>query len=201
MDGLHQALVDTEGDARSRLTAAKHRINVLRRRALEAEAEAADRAEQLKAATHEAEAAGAAASQREAELVAVRNTAMDRLREMANTCASLEAKLTSFQHEAAAAGEEKDMRLAAAEAKLAELHKTQTEREAESAKASSGWESERAYMRTLVIRYMELESEHEALFPAIATFFRFTKEEVARIRTAQQKYADATSLWLSLIHI
>jgi hypothetical protein len=42
---------------------------------------------------------------------------------------------------------------------------------------------------------MELESEHEALFPAIATFFRLSREEVNRIRAAQQRHAEASSLW------
>lgn len=46
-----------------------------------------------------------------------------------------------------------------------------------------------------MIRYMELESEHEALFPAIATFFRLSREEVEKIRAAQQRHAEASSLW------
>ena len=56
-------------------------------------------------------------------------------------------------------------------------------------------EQDLAYMRTLVIRYMELESQHEALFPAIATCFKFTQDEVQRIQAAQQAYAEETSLW------
>jgi hypothetical protein len=65
----------------------------------------------------------------------------------------------------------------------------------ERARASSGWEEERAYMRALVVRYMELEWEHEALFPAMATFLKLSREEVGAIRSAQQRHAEASSLW------
>uniref|UniRef100_A0A7S3BSM7 GRIP domain-containing protein n=1 Tax=Haptolina ericina TaxID=156174 RepID=A0A7S3BSM7_9EUKA len=51
------------------------------------------------------------------------------------------------------------------------------------------------YMRTLVIRYMELESQHEALFPALATCFKLTESEVRRIQTAQQSYEAENSIW------
>ncbi|EOD40630.1 hypothetical protein EMIHUDRAFT_460338 [Emiliania huxleyi CCMP1516] len=46
-----------------------------------------------------------------------------------------------------------------------------------------------------MIRYMELESEHEALFPAIATVLHLTRDEVAKIRAAQEAHASATSVW------
>ncbi|KAL3929606.1 MAG: hypothetical protein SGPRY_001888 [Prymnesium sp.] len=35
----------------------------------------------------------------------------------------------------------------------------------------------------------------QALFPAIATFFKFTQDEVGRIQAAQQAYAEESSLW------
>ena len=52
-----------------------------------------------------------------------------------------------------------------------------------------------AYARTLVLRYMELEDQHEALFPAIATYFKFTQAEVARLRAAQRRHEQENSLW------
>ena len=56
-----------------------------------------------------------------------------------------------------------------AERAAVEARASQARREADAAVAqeSGGWREERAYVRTLMIRYMELESEHEALFPAI----------------------------------
>lgn len=44
-------------------------------------------------------------------------------------------------------------------------------------------------------RYIELEDQHEALFPAIATTFQLTVAEVERIQQAQQQHAHANSLW------
>ena len=39
---------------------------------------------------------------------------------------------------------------------------------------------ESAYARALVLRYMELENEHESLFPALASAFKLTREEARR---------------------
>ena len=84
---------------------------------------------------------------------------------------------------------------------------------------------ERAYLRALILRYLEMESQHEAclfrrphantpplaparrhrpacpehgpclrpgqaLFPAIATYFKFTEEEVARLARKQEEHAS-----------
>ena len=38
----------------------------------------------------------------------------------------------------------------------------------------------------LVLRYLELEDEHEALFPALASAFKLTQQEVQRIQHQQQ---------------
>ena len=35
----------------------------------------------------------------------------------------------------------------------------------------------------------------QALFPAIATLFKLTREEVSRIRAAQESHASASSIW------
>ena len=56
-------------------------------------------------------------------------------------------------------------------------------------------DEQQEYVRTLVIRYMELESEHAALFPALATCFKLTREEVARIQSAQHAHAQRSSLF------
>jgi len=52
-----------------------------------------------------------------------------------------------------------------------------------------------AYLRTLILRYMELEDQHEAIFPVIATFFGFTEQEVAKLAQAQQAHAQRNSVW------
>ena len=44
-------------------------------------------------------------------------------------------------------------------------------------------------------RYMELEDQHEAIFPVIATFFGFTEPEVARLARAQAAHAQRNSVW------
>ena len=51
------------------------------------------------------------------------------------------------------------------------------------------------YTRALMLRYLELEDQHEALFPALAAAFKLTQSEVQRITTAQQEHANSTSLW------
>ena len=52
-----------------------------------------------------------------------------------------------------------------------------------------------AYARALVLRYLELEDQHEELFPPLAAAFKLTQSEVQRIVSAQQAHASATSLW------
>ena len=54
---------------------------------------------------------------------------------------------------------------------------------------------EYAYARALMLRYLELEDQHEALFPALATALKLTQHEVGRIQAAQQRHASETSLW------
>ena len=51
------------------------------------------------------------------------------------------------------------------------------------------------YARALVLRYLELEDQHEALFPALASAFQFTQQEVTRIQLSQQRHARENSLW------
>ena len=51
------------------------------------------------------------------------------------------------------------------------------------------------YARALVLRYLELEDQHEALFPALAAAFKLTQQEVQRIQAGQQQHARETSLW------
>ena len=42
---------------------------------------------------------------------------------------------------------------------------------------------------------MELEGQHEALFPALASAFKLTRDEVGRIQAAQAAHSAATSIW------
>ena len=51
-----------------------------------------------------------------------------------------------------------------------------------------------AYLRALILRYLEMESQHEALFPAIATYFKFTEAEVNNLSRKQEEHAFETSL-------
>ena len=61
--------------------------------------------------------------------------------------------------------------------------------------AAARQQQEWQYARALTIRYMELEDQHEALFPALASAFKLTANEVQRIVAAQRRHADANSLW------
>ena len=51
-----------------------------------------------------------------------------------------------------------------------------------------------AYLRALILRYLEMESQHEALFPAIAMYFKFTEAEVDRLAKKQEEHAFETSV-------
>jgi hypothetical protein len=46
-----------------------------------------------------------------------------------------------------------------------------------------------------VLRFLELDSQREALFPAIAAAFRFTQQEVQRIQIAQEQHQQENTLW------
>mmetsp|Transcript_14105 Transcript_14105/g.45506 ORF Transcript_14105/g.45506 Transcript_14105/m.45506 type:complete len:304 (-) Transcript_14105:151-1062(-) len=184
-EALHVALCRTEAEAQRRIGQAEAAAESDLRRA---EAEAAEQAGRLAAAARREAESVAAAERLEAELRRVSERAAAALREAEQASARLEGRLKEAEAEAEASRAER----AAVEARA-----SQARREADAAVAqeSGGWREERAYVRTLMIRYMELESEHEALFPAIATVLHLTRDEVARIRAAQEAHASATSVW------
>jgi len=154
---LHVALCRTEAEAQRRIGQAEAAAESDLRRA---EAEAAEQAGRLAAAARREAESVAAAERLEAELRRVSERAAAALREAEQASARLEGRLKEAEAEAEASRAER----AAVEARA-----SQARREADAAVAqeSGGWREERAYVRTLMIRYMELESEHEALFPAI----------------------------------
>ena len=78
------------------------------------------------------------------------------------------------------------MKMSALEAsvKTADVDHGQRAREAE--KAAQRIAGEHQYARALVLRYLELEDQHEALFPALAAAFKLTQQEVQRMQAAQQ---------------
>ena len=77
------------------------------------------------------------------------------------------------------------------EAQRGESAQAATKASSEAAKT----QQEYTYARALVLRYLELEDQHEALFPALASAFKLTQQEVQRIQRAQQQHASETSLW------
>eukprot|EP00965_Chrysotila_dentata_P099494 3289405-Pleurochrysis_carterae.AAC.2 len=106
------------------------------------------------------------------------------------------AAALSSELEAEREGRRADARtLAHARAETVALERATREREEAAQRDASLSSKDNEYIRTLVMRYIEREADHAALFPPIAAYFKFTRDEVARIRDAQQAHADANSFW------
>jgi hypothetical protein len=86
-------------------------------------------------------------------------------------------------------------KMAALEASLAAADADHSKHARAKAAAEAKQQQDATYSRALVLRYLELEDQHEALFPALASAFKFTQQEVQRIQMAQQQHAHKTSLW------
>ena len=122
-----------------------------------------------------------------ARISRVQRQASARIKALCARGQALEEELAQLSEE----GEMTRSRMASLQQALAVL---QREQEA-GARHASETAAKEQYLRTLVIRYLELEEEHEALFPALATCLQLTPEEVSRIHLAQHMHSHRNSLW------
>jgi len=191
VEALSVALAKAQLDGRQKAEKHRRTLEALQARVDEAETETLDRmrivAESVQAETD----VRARVTDLEEELAAVRSKAGARMKELIASNKALDdqvAQLTEIE-------ELNRSKIAAMEASLsaADADHNRVARAAQSEAAKQ--QEELAYARALVLRYLELESQHEALFPAIAAAFRFTQQEVQRIHLAQEQHQQDNSLW------
>ena len=191
IEGLNEALSRAQQEMCAMAEAHRHTVAALEERVEASEAETLDRmrivAEAVEAET-EARAARAGA---DAELASVRSKAGARMKELISSNKALSDEVAELRE----VEELTKSKMAALEASLtaadAAHHRSTRVAKNEAAKQ----QEDLTYSRALVLRYLELESQHEALFPALASAFRFTPQEVQRIQRAQEQHAQESSLW------
>ena len=190
-ESLSVALAKSQLDSRQKEERYKRIIEDLKSRTEAAEAETLDRmrivAESVKAESD----AQSRVSEMEEELATLRDKTEARIGEMAAGSKALEDEIARL-HEL---DELNRSKVSAMEASLsaADADHNRTARAARN--EAEKQQHEMAYARALVLRYLELEGQHEALFPAIAAAFKFTEQEVQRIQVAQEAHQKEISLW------
>lgn len=190
-EALSVALAKSQLDARQEAEKQRRIIEALEARVAAAEAETIDRmrlvAESVQAETD----ALARVTALEEELADVRSKAGARMKELI-------AGNKALDDEIARLGEHDELnrsKISAMEASLsaADADHNRVARAAQS--EATKQQQEFAYARALVLRFLELDSQREALFPAIAAAFRFTQQEVQRIQIAQEQHQQQNTLW------
>jgi|EP00900_Chrysochromulina_parva_P000054 hypothetical protein len=190
-EALSVALAKSQLDARQKAEKQRRIIEALEARVAAAEAETIDRmrlvAESVQAETD----ALARVTVLEEELADVRSKAGARMKELI-------ASNKALDDEIARLGEHDELnrsKISAMEASLsaADADHNRVARAAQS--EATKQQQEFAYARALVLRFLELDSQREALFPAIAAAFRFTQQEVQRIQIAQEQHQQENTLW------
>ena len=190
-EALSVALAKSQLDARQKAEKQRRIIEALEARVAAAEAETIDRmrlvAESVQAETD----ALARVTVLEEELADVRSKAGARMKELI-------ASNKALDDEIARLGEHDELnrsKISAMEASLsaADADHNRVARAAQS--EATKQQQEFAYARALVLRFLELDSQREALFPAIAAAFRFTHQEVQRIQIAQEQHQQQNTLW------
>ena len=187
VEALSTALAKAELSSRQRAAASRRQLEAETERARAAEAEVVARMQLVSEAMAAEEQAREAASCARKDLRAVQRQASARIKALCARGQALEEELAQLSEE----GEMTRSRMASLQQALAVL---QREQEA-GARHASETAAKEQYLRTLVIRYLELEEEHEALFPALATCLQLTPEEVSRIHLAQHMHSHRNSLW------
>ena len=144
------------------------------------------------AAAAQAEQEGAARAQTaEEQLAEVRSKAGQRLKALIASNKQLEEEVRSLKE----VDDLNQSKIASLTASLQVVEVNARDASRQAVNDAKQQQAEHAYARALVVRYLELEDQHEALFPALASAFKLTQDEVQRIQRSQQRHANETSLW------
>ena len=190
-EALSVALAKSQLDGRQKAEKQRRIIEALEARVAAAEAETIDRmrivAESVQAETD----ALTRVTALEEELADVRSKAGARMKELIVGNKALDDEIARLREH----DELNRSKISAMEASLsaADADHNRVARAAQSEAAKQ--QQEFLYARALVLRFLELESQREALFPAIAAAFRFTQQEVQRIQIAQEQHQQENTLW------
>ena len=174
-----------------RAESAEDRASEALERAEAAEAEVLERMRLVADCVGAEDEARSSAQRLEGELFEVRTSAAGRLKQLIASSRTLEEELLEKREQMEVA----EQKMSALQEAVDLLQREGRDASARAAREARSQAQQHEYVRTLVIRYMELESEHAALFPALATCFKLTREEVARIQSAQHAHAQRTSLF------
>lgn len=191
VESLATALAKAELNGRQRAESARRHAEGLQERAEAAEAEVLERMRLVAEAMGEADEAQKGMGRLEEELRDVRSKAGARIKQLVAKDKELEEEVGRLKME----GEMNESKLASMQAALDVMQSEQRDDAKAVKELAAQHAQDQAYVRALVLRYLELEEQHEALFPAIATYFKFTQQEVEVITKGQQAYAHQTSVW------
>ncbi len=173
----------------------RQQVEELEARASAAEAEVLDRMQLLVRVEAEGEERVEAL---ETELREVRSKAGARIKQLIGASKELEAEVSRLEAEVGRLREVDELnasKLASLKSALDVVQHDEKESRQLARHVTDKHRQEWEYARALTIRYMELEGEHESLFPALAAAFELTAAEVKSITRAQQRHAAQTSLW------
>ena len=191
VEALSSQLAKSELQLRSRAETHRREVEALEARVAASEAETLDR---MRLVAESVEAEGLLkrrTTEAEEELASVRRKAAERMKALIASNKGLEEEVGRLK-EVDELNQSK-MRSLEASLHVVEGEHRQSARSAE--KEAAKQHENYTYARALVLRYLELEDQHEALFPALASAFKLTQQEVQRIQLAQQRHASENSLW------
>ena len=184
IEQLSAELAKAELQNRSKAEGHRRQVDTLEAKVKAAEAETADLMnliEQKIAVEADAKASVAEAAE---ELNAVRTKAGSRMKALIEQNKALEEEIAQLK-------EVEELN----QSKMKTLERSLSVADQKHEQNTKQLKADYAYARALVLRYLELEDEHEALFPALAAAFKLTQLEVQRIVVAQQQHARQNSLW------
>ena len=184
VEHLATELAKSELQGRSRGETHRRQVEALEARGQAAEAEAAELMRVVEDHVIQEGEAKASVAATEEELAAVRAKAGARMKALVAQNKALEDQIAELR-EVEELNRSKFKSLEASILAADDRH----------AQGTRQLSQDYAYARALVLRYLELEDEHEALFPALAATFKLTQIEVQRIQAAQQQHASASSIW------
>ena len=191
VESLSTQLAKAELQLRSKAETHRREIEALEARLAATEEETLDR---MRIVAESVEAEGQLkrrATEAEEELASVRRKAAERMKALITSNKGLEEEISRLK-------EVDELNQSKMRSLEASLHVVDGERSKEAAlavKEAAKQLEGHTYARALMLRYLELEDQHEALFPALASAFKLTQQEVQRIQLAQQKYASEKSIW------
>jgi hypothetical protein len=191
IESLSASLAKAQLELSSKCELHRREVERLEARCEAAESEMLDRMRMVAEAAQAEQAGAVRAQTAEEQLAEVRQRAGARLKALIASNKSLDEEVARLRE----VDELNQSKIASLTASLQVVETSAREASRTAAADAKQQLAERAYARALVVRYLELEDQHEALFPALASAFRLTQDEVQRIQRSQQQHASASSLW------